>query len=188
MQAAFGAGQLARHIALPWRGSAATASNAPDEQAVYEFLMSAWGSILGGVNLMIHAAGWLEGGLSASMEKYILDIEMLQIFAEMFTPLDSSDPELAFEAIASVDPGGHFFGCEHTMARYQTAFYEPLVSDWSNFGQWTENGALTATQRANGIWKQILADFEAPPMDPAVREALDDFVARRSAEGGAPVD
>lgn len=188
VQAAFGAGQLARHVALPWRGSAATASNAPDEQSVYEFLMSAWGSILGGVNLMIHAAGWLEGGLSASMEKYILDVEMLQMFAEMFTPLDSSDPELAFEAIASVDPGGHFFGCEHTMTRYQSAFYEPLVSDWSNFGQWTENGALTATQRANGIWKRILAEFEAPPMDPAIREALDDFVARRTAEGGAPVD
>ncbi len=188
VQAAFGAGQLARHVALPWRGSAATASNAPDEQSVYEFLMSAWGSILGGVNLMIHAAGWLEGGLSASMEKYILDVEMLQMFAEMFTPLDSSDPELAFEAIASVDPGGHFFGCEHTMTRYQSAFYEPLVSDWSNFGQWTENGSLTATQRANGIWKRILAEFEAPPMDPAIREALDDFVARRTAEGGAPVD
>ena len=188
VQAAFGAGQLARHIRLPWRGSAATASNAPDEQSVYEFLMSAWGSILGGVNMMVHAAGWLEGGLTGSMEKFILDIEMLQTFAEIFNPLDSDDAELAFEAIASVEPGSHFFGCDHTMERYQTAFYEPLVSDWSNFGQWTDNGSKTATQRANGIWKKILQDFEAPAMDVARREELLAFIERRSAEGGAAVD
>jgi trimethylamine--corrinoid protein Co-methyltransferase len=187
-QAAFGAGQLARHIKLPWRGSAATASNAPDEQAVYETMMSAWGSILGGVNMMVHAAGWLEGGLTASMEKYILDIEMLQTFAEIFQPLDSDDAALAFDAIAGVEPGSHFFGCEHTMERYQTAFYEPLVSDWSNFGQWTDNGALTATQRANGIWKKTLAEFEPPPMDPAVSDELQDFITRRTAEGGSPIE
>jgi len=188
VQAAFGAGQLARHIALPWRGSAATASNAPDEQAVYEFLMSAWGSILGGVNMMVHAAGWLEGGLTGSMEKFILDIEMLQIFAEIFKPLNSDDAELAFEAIASVEPGSHFFGCDHTMERYQTAFYEPLVSDWSNFGQWTDNGSKTATQRANGVWKQILQEFEAPALNQDRSEELQAFIDRRSAEGGAPVD
>ena len=188
VQAAFGAGQLARHIGLPWRGSAATASNAPDEQAVYEFLMSAWGSVLGGVHMLVHAAGWLEGGLTGSMEKFILDIEMLQTFAEIFSPLDSGTDALAFDAIASVDPGGHFFGCEHTMARYQTAFYEPLVSDWSNFGQWTENGSLTATRRANGIWKKILAEFEPPPLDAARLEELQAFIDRRSAEGGAPID
>jgi len=188
VQAAFGAGQLARHIALPWRGSAATASNAPDEQAVYEFLMSAWGSILGGVNMMVHAAGWLEGGLTGSMEKFILDIEMLQIFAEIFDPLNSDDTELAFEAIANVEPGSHFFGCDHTMERYQTAFYEPLVSDWSNFGQWTDNGSQTATQRANGIWKKILQEFEAPALDVERSEELEAFIERRSAEGGAAVD
>jgi len=188
VQAAFGAGQLARHIKLPWRGSAATASNAPDEQSVYEFLMSAWGSILGGVNMMIHSAGWLEGGLTASMEKFILDVEMLQTFAEIFQPLNSSDSELAFEAIANVEPGTHFFGCDHTMERYQTAFYEPLVSDWSNFGQWTDNGSLTATQRANGIWKKILRDFEPPSMDRAVFDEVQAFVERRTQEGGAPVD
>jgi trimethylamine--corrinoid protein Co-methyltransferase len=187
VQAAFGAGQLARHIGLPWRGSAATASNAPDEQAVYEFLMSAWGSVLGGVNMMLHSAGWLEGGLTGSMEKYILDIEMLQIFAEIFDPLNSDNTELAYEAIASVEPGSHFFGCEHTMERYQTAFYEPLVSDWSNFGQWTDSGSKTATQRANGIWKKILQEFEAPALDAARLEELTEFIERRSAEGGAAV-
>jgi trimethylamine--corrinoid protein Co-methyltransferase len=188
VQAAFGAGQLARYIQLPWRGSAATASNAPDEQSVYEYLMSAWGSILGGVNMMIHSAGWLEGGLTASMEKYILDIEMLQTFAEIFQPLNSSDSELAFEAIASVEPGSHFFGCEHTMQRYQTAFYEPLVSDWSNYGQWTDNGSLTATQRANHIWKKILNEFEEPAMDQGVFDEIQAFVEKRTVEGGAPVD
>ncbi len=179
VQAAFGAGQLARHIKLPWRGSAATASNAPDEQAVYEYLMSAWGSILGGVNLMVHSAGWLEGGLTASMEKFILDIEMLQTFAEIFMPLKSNDAELAFEAIASVEPGSHFFGCEHTMERYQTAFYEPLVSDGSNFGQWTENGSKTATQRANTIWKKVLNEFDAPAMDLARKEELAAYITKR---------
>jgi len=188
VQAAFGAGQLARHIQLPWRGSAATASNAPDEQSVYEFLMSAWGSVLGGVNMMVHAAGWLEGGLTGSMEKFILDIEVLQTFAEIFNPLNSDDAELAFEAIASVEPGSHFFGCDHTMERYQTAFYEPLVSDWSNFGQWTDNGSKTATQRANDIWKNILQEFEAPAMDVTRSEELLAFIERRSAEGGAGVD
>jgi trimethylamine---corrinoid protein Co-methyltransferase len=187
VQAAFGAGQLARHIGLPWRGSAATASNAPDEQSVYEYLMSAWGSVLGGVNMMVHAAGWLEGGLTASMEKFILDIEVLQTFAEVFEPLASSDADLAYDAIAAVEPGSHFFGCEHTMERYQTAFYEPLVSDWSNFGQWTDGGSLTATQRANGIWKQVLQDFEAPALDVARTEELRTFIDRRSAEGGAQV-
>ncbi len=188
VRAAFGAGQLARHIGLPWRGSAATGSNSPDEQSVYEFLLSAWGSILGGVNMMVHAAGWLEGGLTGSMEKFILDVEMLQTFAEIFEPLPGGDAELAFEAIASVDPGSHFFGCEHTLSRYQTAFYQPLVSDWSNFGQWSENGAKTATQRANGIWKKILAEFEPPPMDEARLEELHAFIERRSAEGGATID
>ncbi len=188
VRAAFGAGQLARHIELPWRGSAATASNAPDEQSVYEFLMSAWGSVLGGVNMMVHAAGWLEGGLTGSMEKFILDVEMLQIFAEIFQPLNSDDAELAFDAIAGVDPGSHFFGCDHTMERYQTAFYEPLVSDWSNFGQWTDSGGKTATQRANEIWKTILQEFEAPSIDVDVREQLDAFIARRTAQGGSPVD
>ncbi len=188
VRAAFGAGQLARYIGIPWRGSAATASNVPDEQSVYEYLMSAWGSVLGGVNMMVHSAGWLEGGLTASMEKYILDIEMLQTFAEIFQPLKSDDAELAFDAIASVDPGSHFFGCDHTMERYQTAFYEPLVSDWSNYGLWVENGSKTATQRANETWKKILREFQAPSMDEGVFDEVQAFIERRTTEGGAAVD
>jgi trimethylamine--corrinoid protein Co-methyltransferase len=186
VKAAFGAGQLARHIGLPWRGSAATASNTPDAQAAYEFLNSAWGSILGGVNMMLHAAGWLEGGLSASLEKFILDIEMLQMFAEIFQPVSAEAADIGFDAIAEVEPGGHFFGAQHTMSRYQSAFYAPLVSDWRNFGAWTEDGAKTATQRANGIWKKVLADFTPPLLDVAVSDALEDYVQRRRREGGAP--
>ena len=106
--------------------------------------------------------------------------------AELMQPVVLDEEELALDAIAEVGPGGHFFGAAHTLRRYQDAFYAPLVSDWSNFGLWTEHGAKTATERANGIWKQILADFEPPPVDVARIEALDDFIARRTAEGGAP--
>ncbi len=187
VRAAFGAGQLARHIGIPWRGSAATASNSPDGQSVYEYMMSAWGSILGGVNMLVHAAGWLEGGLTGSLEKFILDIEVLQTFAEIFDPLGANQEELSFEAIASVQPGGHFFGCEQTMSRYRNAFYEPLVSDWSNYGQWMESGGLSATQRANGIWKRILEEFEPPDIPLDRIEALNEFIERRTREGGSAI-
>ncbi len=187
VRAAFGAGQLARHIGIPWRGSAATASNSPDEQSVYEYMMSAWGSVLGGVNMLVHAAGWLEGGLTGSLEKFILDIEVLQTFAEIFDPLGADQEELSFEAIASVKPGGHFFGCEQTMSRYKNAFYEPLVSDWSNYGQWMESGGLSATQRANGIWKRILEEFEPPDIPLDRIEALHEFIERRTREGGSAI-
>ncbi|HMD58720.1 MAG TPA: trimethylamine methyltransferase family protein [Steroidobacteraceae bacterium] len=186
VKSSFGAGQLARHIGLPWRSSNATASNTPDAQAAYESEMSLWGALLGGANYVLHAAGWLESGLTTSYEKFMLDIEMLQMFAEIFQPLGTTAADLALEAIAEVGPGGHFFGCAHTMARYRTAFYAPLVSDWRNFGQWTEAGSHTATERASTLWQQTLDRYVPPARDPAVIEALDDFVARRTAEGGAP--
>ena len=113
--------------------------------------MALWGATLGGAHLVLHAAGWMEGGLTASMEKFIIDIEMLQQMAELMQPVPFDEAELAFEAIKEVGSGGHFFGAAHTMERYRTAFYAPFVSDWSNFGQWTEAGAKTATVRANGI-------------------------------------
>ncbi len=185
VKASFGAGQLARFIGLPWRSSNATASNAPDAQAAYESQMSLWGALFGGCNFILHAAGWLESGLTTSYEKFILDVEMLQMFAEVFQPVGASAADLALEAVGEVGPGGHFFGCAHTMERYRSAFYAPLVSDWRNFGQWSEGGAKTATQRATEIWKATLAAYTPPARDPAVVEAVNDFVARRTHEGGA---
>jgi trimethylamine--corrinoid protein Co-methyltransferase len=185
----FGAGQLARHIGLPWRSAAGTASNAPDVQASTETQLALWGAVLAGANMIFHACGWLEGGLTHSLEKFITDIEAMQTIAEAMQPVACGADEIGFDAIAEVEPGGHFFAATQTMERYQTAFYEPLVSDWSNFGQWTEAGSKTATERAHGIWKRRLAEFEPPPVDSGVAEALDDFVARRTAEGGvSPMD
>jgi trimethylamine--corrinoid protein Co-methyltransferase len=185
VKASWGAGQLARKLKLPWRSSAPTASNAPDAQGAYETQLSLWGAIQGGANIVAHTAGWLEGGLTASYEKFILDVEVAQMIAEICQPMPFDEAELAISAIREVGPGGHFFGCQHTMERYATAFYKPLVSDWSNFGQWTENGSLTATQRANRLWKKIVAEFEPPKQDPAIREELKAYVERRISEGGA---
>jgi trimethylamine--corrinoid protein Co-methyltransferase len=186
VKAAFGAGQLARYLELPWRCSSATASNVPDEQSVYESQMSLWGALMGGANFILHAAGWLESGLTCNYEKFILDIEMLQMFAEVFQPVGATAADLAVDAVAEVGAGGHFFGCAHTMERYRSAFYAPLVSDWRNFGQWSEDGSKTATQRAAEIWQATLKRYVAPTRDPAVVEALDAYVARRKEEGGAP--
>ncbi|GAC1669763.1 MAG: trimethylamine methyltransferase family protein [Steroidobacteraceae bacterium] len=185
VKAAFGAGQLARFLKLPWRSSNATASNVPDAQAAYESQMSLWGALFGGCNFMLHAAGWLESGLTTSYEKFILDIEMLQMFAEVFQPVGAAPPDLALEAVAEVGAGGHFFGCAHTMERYRSAFYAPLVSDWRNSGSWAEDGSKTATERATGIWHSTLQRYVAPARDAAILEALDAYVARRTAEGGA---
>jgi trimethylamine--corrinoid protein Co-methyltransferase len=185
VKACFGTGQLARHVGLPWRSSNATASNIADGQAVYESQMSLWGALLGGCNVLIHGAGWLEGGLCASYEKFIIDIEMLQMFAEVFQPLIANAAEIGLDAIADVAPGGHFFSTAHTMQRYKSAFYTPLISDWRNYGQWLEDGGLTVTQRANKRWHETLDRYSAPAHDPAKIEALTSFAARRKDEGGA---
>ena len=185
VKAAWASGQLARRIGLPWRSSNVNASNAPDAQSAYESEMSLWGAIMAGCNVLAHGAGWLEGGLTASFEKFIIDVEMLQMFAELFRPLPFSPAELARETIAAVGPGGHHFGTEHTLERYRTAFYEPLLSDWSNYGRWTERGSLDATRRANLIYKETLRTFEPPSMDPAARERIDAYRDQRAGQGGA---
>jgi len=181
-KAAQASGQLARHIGVPFRSSNVTASNLVDAQAAYESMMSLWGSLMGGAHLIEHAAGWLEGGLTASFEKLILDAEMLQMMAEYFTPIEVSKDTLALDAIREVGPAGHFFGTAHTLERYENAFYVPLVSNWENFETFTERGRLDATGRANLIWKQILADYEQPALDPGIDEALRDYVDRRKRE------
>jgi trimethylamine--corrinoid protein Co-methyltransferase len=186
VKAAFGAGQMARFLGLPWRSSNATASNLADAQSAYESQMSLWGALFGGCNFVLHAAGWLESGLTTSYEKFILDIEMLQMFAEIFQPVGAAPSDLALEAVAEVGAGGHFFGCAHTMERYRSAFYAPLVSDWRNYGTWADDGAKTATERASSVWQNTLERYVAPARDPAMVEALDHFVAARTAAGGAP--
>ena len=182
------AGQLARRYNLPYRSSNSNASNACDLQAAYETAMATWGAVMGGANLIYHAAGWLEGGLTASYEKLVLDVEILQNMMEILRPIDFSTDELGFDAIAGVPTGGHFFGAQHTMERYETAFYRPLLSDWTNYGGWQAAGAKDAAERATAIWQQALADYEQPTMDASVREELDAYVARRKQDigGGEP--
>jgi trimethylamine--corrinoid protein Co-methyltransferase len=184
-KAAIASGQLARHIGLPWRSSGVSTSNTPDAQAGYETMMNTFGALLGGANMIVHAAGWVESGLSASYEKLILDVDMLQMLAESFQPIDTSAAELAVDAITDVAPGGHFFGIDHTLQRYRSAFYEPMTFERSNYEQWVESGSLTALERANPVWKRVLAEFQPPPLDDGVRSELEDFVGRRAAEGGA---
>jgi trimethylamine--corrinoid protein Co-methyltransferase len=183
-RAALAGGQMARRYGLPYRSSNACAANAVDAQAAYESEMSIWGAVMGGANLVKHGAGWMEGGLVASFEKLIVDAEILQMMAEFLQPIGVDDDALALAAIAEVPPGGHYFGTRHTLARYDTAFYAPMVSDWRSYETWREAGALDAAQRANVIWKQLLAEYQEPPLDPAIREQLDAYVVRRKDEGG----
>jgi trimethylamine--corrinoid protein Co-methyltransferase len=178
-------GQLARRYKLPYRTSNASASNAADAQGAYETEMALWGAILGHGNLVYHAAGWQEGGLTASFEKFILDVEMLQMMIEFLKPIVVDEAELGFEAIKGVATGGHFFGEPHTMQRYEHAFYRPLVSNWQNYENWQLGGGKDATQRATAIWQQALKEYEEPPIDRAIREALDAYVDRRRAEIGS---
>ena len=186
VKAQMGAGQMARFVGLPWRSSNASASNAPDAQSAYESQMSLWGALAGGANFILHAAGWLESGLSASYEKFILDIEQLQMLAEVLQPLGASDEDFAIGAVVEAGAGGHFFGTQHTMARYRDAFYAPLVSDWRNYGAWSLDGAHTATERAAVLWRSVLEGFTPPPIDPAIAEALEAYRRKRIEEGGAP--
>jgi trimethylamine--corrinoid protein Co-methyltransferase len=181
-------GQLARRYRLPYRTSNASASNVADAQGAYETQMALWGALLGGGNLIYHAAGWQEGGLTASFEKLILDVEMLQMMIEFLKPITVDEASLGFDAIRRVPTGGHFFGDPHTMERYEHAFYQPLVSNWQNYESWTLAGSKDATQRATDLWQRALQEYEAPPMDPAVRAELEAYASRRRAEigGGEP--
>jgi trimethylamine---corrinoid protein Co-methyltransferase len=183
-------GQMARFYGLPLRSSGVCAANVPDAQAMWETMNSLWAAVQSGTNMVYHAAGWLEGGLLASPEKFVMDCEVLQQFQRYFEPsiLGTTEADLALDAIAEVGPGGHFFGCQHTQDRYQQAFYGPFLSDWRNYEAWQGAGGIWTAERAHGLYKKILADFEPPPMDPAIHEELAAFVARRKAEGGAPTD
>jgi trimethylamine--corrinoid protein Co-methyltransferase len=188
MKAAVVGGQLARRYSIPYRTSNVCAANSVDAQAAYESVFSLWGAIMGGGHLIKHAAGWLEGGLSCSFEKIVLDVDLLQMVAEFLDPLAIDDATLALDAVREVGPGGHYFGAAHTQARYRDAFYTPILSDWRNFESWHEAGSPTAAEKANRIWKEVLAAYEPPPLDAVRAEELDAFVARRREEGGFKTD
>ena len=178
-------GQMARRYGLPYRASNVNASNTVDAQATWESVWSLTAAMLGGVNLVMHGVGWLEGGLSASYEKLVLDAELLQQLAEIMSGVDVSEPALGLDAVRDVGPGGHFFGTRHTLERYETAFYAPFLADWRNFESWQEAGSIDATRRAHGLVSEILAAYEEPRLAEDTKEELDDFVARRKREGGA---
>lgn len=188
MRTAMIGGQLARRYHVPYRSSNVSAANAVDAQAAYESVFSLWGAISGGVNLLMHGAGWMEGGLHAGFEKMILDAELLGMVEAFLDPVVVDTDTLAFEAMEEVGPGGHFFGAAHTQARYRTAFHAPLLSDWRNYESWQEGGSPEAPAKANRIWKQLLGAYEPPPFDPVIRDELDAFVARRVGEGGVATD
>ncbi len=184
-KAAVISGQLARRYGVPYRSSGGNAANAPDAQATYETMFALWGAKMGQADIVMHSTGWLEGGISASPEKLIIDAEILQGMNSALSEVEVTDETLALDAVRDVGPGGHFFGTAHTMARYKDAFYVPLLSDWSNFGGWTAAGSRQALTRAHDIMNDIMEDYKAPVIEPARAEAMAAFVARRKAEGGA---
>ena len=188
IQSAILGGQLARRYRVPYRSSNVNAANAVDAQAGYESVFSLWGAVMGGADMVMHGAGWMEGGLKASFEKMVLDADLLAMVSTFLEPLVVDDDTLAVDAIADVGPGGHFFGTEHTQNRYRDAFYSPLISDWRNYESWVEAGSPTADQRAAELVRALLDEYEQPAPDEAIRAELDEFVARRVAEGGVATD
>jgi trimethylamine--corrinoid protein Co-methyltransferase len=155
---------------------------------MWEYMNSMWAVITSGTNVVYHAAGWLEGGLCASFEKFVMDCEVLQQFQNYLNPMVVDESTLAFDAMKEVGPNGHFFGIQHTQDRYENAFYNPFLSDWNNYENFEERGSVWTHDRANAMYKQILEEFEPPEIDPAIDEELQAFVARRKEEGGAPTD
>ena len=187
-KAALAGGQLARRYGVPYRSSGVSASNAVDAQAGYETVWALWGAIMGGANFVMHGAGWMEGGLHASFEKMVVDADLLNMVSAFLEPLDVSDDALAVDAIAGVGPAGHFFGEEHTQSRYTNEFFSPMVSDWRNWETWVEGGSPDARTRANALARELIDQYEPPPIDDAVRDELRDFVDRRISEGGVETD
>ncbi len=173
---------LARRLGVPFRsGGSLCASKIADAQAAYELAATLQPTILAGVNFVLHAAGWLEGGLAVGYEKFILDADQCGMMGVFINGVDMSDNGQAIDAILSNPPGQHYLGNAHTLANFERAFYRSDVADNNSYEQWQEDGSLDANQRANAIWKRMLAEYEAPPLDPAIDEALLDFMARRKA-------
>ncbi len=178
-------GQIARHFGLPFRtGGGLTSSQSADAQSAYEALMTMLPTFLAGANFVMHSAGWLEGGLVSCYEKFIIDIEILRMLRVEFTPLEIDEASLAFDAHTEVGHGGHFLGAAHTLERFRTCFYRPLLSSSANYERWMRGGGLDAAARATEIYQKKLAEYEPPPLDDAIREELGEYVVRRRAELG----
>src|SRR5215469_11463607 len=181
----FCTGQLARHYGLPFRtGGGLNSSQTADAQAAYEALMTLLPTFLAGTNWVMHAAGWLEGGLVSCYEKFIIDVELLRMLRVEFTPLEIDEASLAFGAHEEVGHGGHFLGAAHTMERFRECFYRPLLSSTANYERWLKLGGKDATARASEICARTLEEYQPPPMDDAIRAELEEFVTRRRAELG----
>jgi trimethylamine--corrinoid protein Co-methyltransferase len=181
--ALFAGAQLARRYGLPYRGSGSlNNAKTPDAQAAIETQWTLWPAVMAHANVIVHAAGWLEGGLVCSMEKFILDMEGLAMMHRLLEGVEISDETLALDSIAEVGSGGHHFGTAHTLARYQDAFYLPFTSDRQNFENWQENGSEDAVIRANRVAKQLLQTYEPPPMDESIWEELTEFIEKRKQE------
>jgi trimethylamine--corrinoid protein Co-methyltransferase len=178
-------GQLARHFGLPFRtGGGLNSSQMPDAQAAYESLMTMMPTFLTGTNMVMHAAGWLEGGLVSCYEKFIIDVELLRMLRVEFTPLQIDEAALAFDAHLEVGHGGHFLGAEHTMTRFRDCFYRPMLSSSVNFERWSREGALDTSARAAALCQKTLDNYEPPPLDDAIRTELEEYVTRRRGELG----
>jgi trimethylamine--corrinoid protein Co-methyltransferase len=188
MQTAMITGQLTRRYGIPYRSSGVNAANALDAQAAYESVFSLWGAVMGGAHMVLHAVGWMEGGLRASFEKMILDADLCGMVQRFMDPIDFSEGGLAMEAISDVGPGGHYFGTAHTLERYRTAFYQPIISDWRNYETWEEAGKPEAKEKMIELVDVFLRSYEEPPMDETAKTELLAFVERRKAEGGVETD
>ncbi len=177
-----GCAALARRLGVPFRsGGSLCASKITDAQAAYESANTLLPTIMAGVNFVLHAAGWLEGGLSSSYEKLIMDADQLGMMQVFAAGTDLSENGQALSAIREVGPGKHFLGCNHTQENFKTAFYRSSIADNNSFEQWELEGSSDATVRANKIWKQMLNDYQPPELDPAIDEALLEFIAKRKA-------
>jgi trimethylamine--corrinoid protein Co-methyltransferase len=175
--------QLARRYNLPYRGSGSlNTSKVPDAQAAYETMWAIWPAVLAHTNFVMHAIGWLDGGLTVSYEKFMLDVENLAMFQHFLGGFEINDDTLALDMIAEVGPGGHHFGTPHTQARFATEFYQPFLADRLNYETWQEAGGFDAAKRANLLWKETLAQYQAPPLDPGLKEEIEAYVQRRERE------
>jgi trimethylamine--corrinoid protein Co-methyltransferase len=182
-QITYGAGQLARRMNLPYRSAGSfCGSKLPDAQAAYETANSLNMGLLSGVNFMLHACGWLEGGLVSSFEKFVMDADQLGVLHRLAAGIDMSENGQGMDAIREVGPGGHYLGCAHTQANFKQAFWRTDLLDYKPFETWEEEGGRDTVQLASVRVAKLLRDYQAPALDPGINEALNDFVARRKAE------